>query len=227
MAAGLKNPMPPIVSLVGRPDSGKTTLLEKLIPELCRRGHRVGTIKHHMHAFEMDRPGKDTWRHKQAGASVVALSSPTGLGIIRDVAGDPPVAELVARYFHDVDLVLTEGYKRLGLAKIEVHRQALHSEPLPDRDHTWVALASDVPLDGELPCLALDDIPALADFLVERFIALCPRQETALLVNGAAIPLNNFAESFLRETILGMTSSLKGCADPEEIVITIRRKPEK
>ena len=68
--------MPPVVSFVGKPDSGKTTLLEKLIPELNRRGYRVGTIKHHVHQFEMDKPGKDTFRHKQAGARVVALSSP-------------------------------------------------------------------------------------------------------------------------------------------------------
>lgn len=217
--------MPPIVSLVGKPDSGKTTLLEKLIPELRRRGYRIGTIKHHVHAFEMDRPGKDTWRHRQAGASVVALSSPTGLGIIRDVPGDSPVEELVARYFPDVDLVLTEGYKRLDLPKIEVYRRALHREPLPDRDGTWVALASDVPVEEELPCLALDDIPALADFLVERFISPFPRRQTSLLVNGARIPLNRFAENFLRQSVLGMTSSLRGCTDPREVIITIRQDP--
>jgi len=215
--------MPPVVSLVGKPDSGKTTLLEKLIPELRRRGYRIGTIKHHVHAFEMDRPGKDTWRHRQAGASVVALSSPTGLGIIRDVPGDSPVAELVARYFYDADLVLTEGYKRLALPKIEVYRRALHSEPLPDRDETWLALASDTPVDGELPCLDLDDIPALADFLVERFIVPFPRQQTSLLVNGALIPLNRFVENFLRRAVLGMTSSLNGCANPREVIITIRQ----
>lgn len=220
--------MPPVVSLVGKPDSGKTTLLEKLIPELRGRGYRIGTIKHHVHAFAMDQPGKDTFRHKQAGASIVALSSPTGLGIIRDVPGDSAVEELVARYFFDVDLVLTEGYKQLGLPKIEIHRQALHSEPLPDRNSTWVALVSDAPVAGELlPCLALDDIPALADFLVSRFITPFPRQQTSLLVNGAPVFLNNFVENFLRQTVLGMTCSLKGCEDPREIVLTVRRETEK
>jgi len=218
--------MPPVISFIGKPDSGKTTLLEKIIPELRRRGYRIGTIKHHVHAFEMDKPGKDTWRHKQAGANTVALSSPTGLGIIRDVPGDLAVEELIGRYFHDVDLVITEGYKRLALPKIEVYRQALHPEPLPDRDATWVALTSDVRLPGDLPCLALDDIQGLADFLEERFIKPFPKQKTTLLVNGKPVALNCFVESFLRKAITGMTCSLKGCENPQEIVITIRQENE-
>ncbi len=217
--------MPPVIAFIGKPDSGKTTLLEKLIPELRRRGYRVGTIKHHVHTFEMDKPGKDTWRHKQAGASTVALSSPTGLGIIRDVDGDLTIEELVGRYYGDIDLVLTEGYKRLGLPKIEVFRQALHAEPLPDRDDTWVAMVSDSSCPTDLPCFALDDVVGLADFLEERFIKPFPRQKTSLLVNGQPVYLNTFVESFLRQAITGMTCSLKGCQHPEEIIITIRQAP--
>lgn len=217
--------MPPVIAFIGQPDSGKTTLLEKLIPELRRRGYRIGTIKHHVHTFEMDKPGKDTWRHKQAGASTVALSSPTGLGIIRDVPGDLSVAELVGRYYGDIDLVITEGYKRLGLPKIEVFRRALHGEPLPDRDNTWVAMVSDAPGPDDIPCFALDDIIGLADFLENRFIKPFPRQKTSLLVNGQPVYLNSFVESFLRQAITGMTCSLKGCQDPREIIITIRQTP--
>jgi len=217
--------MPPVIAFIGQPDSGKTTLLEKLIPELRRRGYRIGTIKHHVHTFEMDKPGKDTWRHKQAGASTVALSSPTGLGIIRDVPGDLTIEELVGRYYGDIDLVITEGYKRLGLPKIEVFRRALHGEPLPDRDKTWVAMVSDAPGPEDIPCFALDDIIGLADFLENRFIKPFPRQKTSLLVNGQPVYLNSFVESFLRQAITGMTCSLKGCQDPREIIITIRQTP--
>ncbi|MBU4033355.1 MAG: molybdopterin-guanine dinucleotide biosynthesis protein B [Proteobacteria bacterium] len=217
--------MPPVIAFIGQPDSGKTTLLEKLIPELRRRGYRIGTIKHHVHAFEMDKPGKDTWRHKQAGASTVALSSPTGLGIIRDVPGDLTIEELVGRYYGDIDLVITEGYKRLGLPKIEVFRRALHGEPLPDRDKTWVAMVSDAPGPEDIPCFALDDIIGLANFLENRFIKPFPRQKTSLLVNGQPVYLNSFVESFLRQAITGMTCSLKGCQDPREIIITIRQTP--
>jgi len=216
--------MPPVISLVGKPDSGKTTLLEKLIPELCRRGHRVGTIKHHVHEFEMDKPGKDTWKHKKAGACVVTLSSPTGLGLIRDVASELTIEELVGRYYGDTDLVIAEGYKRLGLPKIEVFRQAIHEEPLPGRDETWVAMVSDnCAAAGNLPCFALDDVAGLAEFVEVHFIKPFPRQKTSLLVNGRPVPLNNFVESFLRQAITGMTCSLKGCENPEEIIITIRR----
>lgn len=213
--------MPPVVSFVGKPDSGKTTLLEKLIPELNRRGYRVGTIKHHVHRFEMDKPGKDTFRHKQAGARVVALSSPTGLGVIRDVDGDSDVESLVARYFGDVDLVIAEGYKRLDLPKIEVHRSALHLEPLANRDETWVAMVSDVQAECNLPCFGLDDFEGLATFLIERFIVPAKGGKTSLIVNGVCIPLNSFVEEFLRRAVIGMTSSLKGCDDPKQIVLTI------
>jgi molybdopterin-guanine dinucleotide biosynthesis adapter protein len=215
--------MPPVIAFIGKPDSGKTTLLEKLIPELRRRGYRIGTIKHHVHTFEMDKPGKDTWRHKQAGAATVALSSPTGLGIIRDVDGDLTIEELVGRYFGDTDLVITEGYKRLRLPKIEVFRRALHADPLPDRDETWVAMVSDTQGPEDLPCFALDDAAGLADFLETRFIKPFPRQKTSLLVNGQPVYLNSFVESFLRQAITGMTCSLKGCQNPREIIISIRQ----
>lgn len=161
--------MPAIVSLIGKANSGKTTLLETLIPALSARGIRVGTIKHHVHEFEMDRPGKDTWRHKQAGARIVALSSPTGLGIIRDTDHDLPLMEVVERYFDEVDLVLTEGYKGGPARKIEIFRSAAHTSPLANRDATWLAMVSDRQMDFGLPRFALDDAEGLADFLIATF----------------------------------------------------------
>jgi molybdopterin-guanine dinucleotide biosynthesis protein B len=214
--------MPPVIALVGRPDCGKTTLLEKLLPELNRRGLKVGTIKHHVHAFEMDREGKDTWRHKRAGAHVVALSSPTGLGVIRDTDHDPAVPELLDRYFYDVDLVLAEGYKHTDLPKIEVFRSSVHAAPLPDRDATWLALVSDLRPEGDLPWFGLEEIAALADFLMARQPKPPPPPRASLLVDGQSVALNNFVEQILAKTITGMTSSLKGCAQAREITITIR-----
>lgn len=163
-------PKPPIVSLVGKSNSGKTTLLEKLIPALSLRGVRVGIIKHHVHTFDMDQPDKDTWRHRQAGAAVVALSSPTGLGVIRDVEREFTLDEVVGRYFNDVDLVITEGYKSGPAPKIEIFRAAVHREPLPNRDETWLAMVSDQPLKLGLPVFGLDDAAGLADFLIDTLL---------------------------------------------------------
>lgn len=161
--------MPPIISFVGRPGSGKTTLLERLIPQLVARGCRVGVIKHHVHAFTMDQPGKDTWRLKKAGAQAVALSSPTGLGIIRDVDVDSDLPELGARYFFDMDLLLTEGYKRQDQPKVEVFRRAVHERPLGDELTNLVAMVTDVALPCAVPQFGFDALADLVDFLV-RFI---------------------------------------------------------
>ncbi|MFH7320487.1 molybdopterin-guanine dinucleotide biosynthesis protein B [Desulfurivibrio sp. D14AmB] len=222
---------PPVIALVGKPDCGKTTLLEKLLPELSRRGYRVGTIKHHVHEFAMDTPGKDTWRHKQAGAHTVMLSSPTGIGLVRDTDHDLGVEELVTRYFGELDLVLAEGYKRTALPKIEVYRRAIHPEPLPDRDDSWIALVSDIPLAGGLPCFSPDQVAAIADLLEQRFLppaklpmAAAPPAIT-LTVNGNPIPLNRFASAFLQRGILGMIASLRGCEDPQTIGISINNRP--
>lgn len=218
----IKAMLPQILALVGRPDSGKTTLLEKLLPELNLRGYRIGTIKHHVHQFEMDRPGKDTWRHKQAGASTVALSSPTGLGIIRDVDHDQAIEELLDRYYYDVDLVIAEGYKSTALPKIEIFRRDTHKSPLENRDETWVAMISDATPVSDIPCFDLADIAGIADFIVANFISSRNIPAATLLVDGKPVRLNSFVEDFMCKSIQGMTASLKGCENAGEITITIR-----
>ena len=221
---------PPIVSFIARPDHGKTTLLEKLIPELTRRGLKIGTIKHHVHHFEMDKPGKDTWRLKQAGAHTVALSSPTGLGVIMDVNEDTPIQKLVSLYFTDVDLVLKEGYKTGLSPKIEIFRKEISPSPLKNRDNSWIAFVTDTELKTVLPQFGFDDISGLASFLEDTFLGNSIQPKTHLVVDGKAIFLNSFAETFLRESVFGMISSLKGCESPQKITLTInsgqlRRKP--
>lgn len=160
----------PIVSFVARPGHGKTTVIEALIPALRRKGYRVGTIKHHVHTFMMDQPGKDTYRHKEAGARTTALASPTGLAIIQDVERDPAPDEIAALYFHDVDLILTEGYKSGTTPKIEVFRKEVSPHPLANRDDTWLAFVSDNLISGHLPVFSPDDVTGLADFLIRKFL---------------------------------------------------------
>jgi molybdopterin-guanine dinucleotide biosynthesis protein B len=162
--------MPPVLALIGKPNCGKTTLIEKLIPALVEKGVRVGTIKHHHGDIRMDTPGKDTWRHKQAGAQVVLLASPVGIGLIQDTAGDTPVEDLVSRYFQEVDLVIAEGYKWSTLPKIEVFRSTVYDEPMQEPGKSLIAMVSDVEIRQDLPWFKYDDIGSLVEFILEKII---------------------------------------------------------
>jgi len=159
---------PAIVSIVGFSGSGKTTLLEKLIHELMSRRYRVGTIKHDVHGFEMDTPGKDSWRHKQAGAVTTIISSPHQIGMVMDVDHDHDPNEL-KRFLQDVDIVFTEGYKRGDKPKVEVFRAGLRDEPLCKDDDHLIALVTDTEVELGVPRFSLDDVKGLGDFLVNHF----------------------------------------------------------
>jgi molybdopterin-guanine dinucleotide biosynthesis protein B len=159
-----------VVSIVGKSDSGKTTLIEKLIPILKDRGYRVASIKHDVHGFEMDREGKDTYRHFHSGADAVLISSPNKIALIKRVDQPSSLDELVERYYPDMDIVITEGFKRLDKPKIEVFRSAIHEQPLCTAADNRVALASDVPLDVDCPRFDINDAKGIADFIEERFL---------------------------------------------------------
>lgn len=167
---------PPIVSIVGRTNSGKTTLIERLLPALARRGWRVGTIKHHHHGdFEADTPGKDSWRHQRAGAVATALVGAHRLAVFERLEQEPSPAEMVRRCFLEPpDLILTEGYRDAGFPKVEVLRAAREGEPLCLGEPTLIALVTDTDRDLGVPRFALDDAEGLADFLAARFLAAPP-----------------------------------------------------
>lgn len=164
MAAGT-----PIISVVGKSNTGKTTLLIKLLRELKMRGYRVATIKHNAHGFDIDYPGKDTWRHYDAGADVVVISSPVKMAIIEKVNGEIPLDAIAGR-IQDVDLIITEGYKRGDKPKIEVHRAAVPGKLL-SRPEELLAVATDEPLDTEAPCYDLDDAAGLVDLIEAKILA--------------------------------------------------------
>lgn len=159
----------PIVCVAGRSNVGKTTLLEKLIPSLKQRGYRVATIKHHSHpGFEMDQPGKDTWRHAQAGSDHVVIAAPDKVASIRRVEREPTLDEL-ATTITDVDIILTEGFKRSDKPKIEVIRAERSVEPIC-RPEELVAIATDVPIALNVPQFGLDDTEGLAELLEKNFL---------------------------------------------------------
>jgi molybdopterin-guanine dinucleotide biosynthesis adapter protein len=153
----------PVVSLVGMSGVGKTTALEKIIRELKRREYKVGTVKHDSHGFDVDRPGKDTWRHAQAGSDAVVISGPRKLALIRQLESELPLDDIV-RLIDDVDLIITEGYKRGNKPKIEVTRLERGTELLCQADEL-IALMTDYPVDMQVPQYALDDAAGVVDLL--------------------------------------------------------------
>ncbi|HIP95941.1 MAG TPA: molybdopterin-guanine dinucleotide biosynthesis protein B [Anaerolineae bacterium] len=160
--------MIPVVCIVGESGVGKTTFLEKLIAELKRRGYRVGTIKHHIHDFEVDRPGKDSWRHARAGSDVVVIASPYKLSLIERLEREPTLDEVAAR-ITGVDIILAEGYKHSDKPKIEVFRREMGGALLSTPDEL-VALVTDQPVDLNVPQFDPDDAVGAASLLEARFL---------------------------------------------------------
>jgi molybdopterin-guanine dinucleotide biosynthesis protein B len=161
--------MIPIVSVVGKSGAGKTTFLEELIREIKRRGYRLAVVKHDTHGFEIDRPGKDTWRMAQAGSDVVVISSPEKMAMIKKTGRDLPLDEIAQYIGDDVDLILSEGYKREDKPKIEVSRKEVSSELLCTEDEL-LALATDQEFDINVPHFALDDVRGLVDLLERQVL---------------------------------------------------------
>ena len=158
----------PALSVVGKSDTGKTTLLERLIPELKRRGYRVAVIKHDAHGFSIDVPGKDSWRLAKAGADQVFISSRGKLAHVQKLSEESPVEEIVDG-IAGVDIILTEGYKAGPLPKIEVSRRA-RSQGLICSEKELVAIASDQRFPLEVPQFDLDDAAGLVDLIERRYV---------------------------------------------------------
>jgi len=162
---------PPIVCFVGHSNSGKTTLIEKLIPELTREGYRIATIKHAGHGFDLDTEGKDSWRHKRAGASQVVVLSKGSLAMFTDVPEELPVEEVRDRFVNDgIDLIIAEGWKSEGFPKVVVVREELQEVNVSLEG--LLAVASIKPIETDAPWFDRDDVQGLAKIIISRF----PRQ---------------------------------------------------
>ncbi|MBU8538565.1 molybdopterin-guanine dinucleotide biosynthesis protein B [Falsiroseomonas tokyonensis] len=163
-----------LIGLAGWSGSGKTTLLSRLIPELAARGVAVSTVKHAHHHFDVDRPGKDSFVHRESGARQVLVSSARRWALMTELRGaaEPPLTELLAR-LDAVDLVIVEGFKRDPHPKIEVFRDANAKPWLHPEDPAIIGIAADVaPPAGRLPHLHLDDVAGIADLVLARAVTL-------------------------------------------------------
>jgi len=158
----------PIVCFVGRSNSGKTTFIERVIPELVRAGYKVATVKHAGHGFDLDTEGKDSWRHKQADASSVVILSKGSMALFAD-ASDQLNAEDVRDRFLDgtYDLIIAEGWKHEGYPKIVIVRDRFGEVPISTEG--LLAVVSDKPVDLAVPVFGLDDVPAVATLIMKQF----------------------------------------------------------
>jgi molybdopterin-guanine dinucleotide biosynthesis protein B len=215
--------MPPIVSIVGKSDTGKTALIQKLIQELKSRGYRVATIKHTPQDLAFDQPEKDSWRHIQAGSEATAISSPDRMALIKPVSQALTVDQVAHYLGEDYDIILAEGFKESNTPKIEVHRQKV-GPPL-STIKKLIAIVTDEPLETKTRQFSPEDIKGLATLLEEGFIKPQKRR-TILYVNNAPITLTTFPKEIITNTLLGMVSALKGVGPVKSLEILLRKDPD-
>ena len=213
--------MPAIVSIVGNSKSGKTTIIEKLIRELKSRGYRVATIKHAPQGTTLDEPDKDSSRHLQAGSEATIIGSKDKAVLIKPVASNITLDEIVKLFGEEFDIILTEGFKQGNAPKIEVHRKET-GPPLSDIKKL-IAIATDEPLETKTRQFSLDDIRGLADFVEEGFIK--PQGDRlSLYVNNVPVSLSMFPKEIIVNILLAMASSLKGIGKVSNLEVFLKKK---
>lgn len=213
--------MPPIVSIVGKSNSGKTTLLEKLITELKSRGYRVATIKHTHGNIAYPESKKDSDRHLNAGSEVSLVSAPDQLIMFKPLKEELSLEQIARVLGEDYDIIIAEGFKESDAPKIEVHRRE-NGPALKDVKKLF-AVATDEPLDTKVRQFSLEDAKGIADLIEEGFIK--PQKERlSLLVNDEPIVLSVFPRDFVTNVLLGMAHSLKGVDKIKTMKIFLKKE---
>jgi len=212
--------MPPIVSVIGKSKSGKTTLIEKLVQELKSRGYRVATIKHTPQGFDFDEVGKDSWRHIQAGSEATVISSPDKVVMIKPVDQDANLNEVAYLLGEDYDIIMAEGFKHGNAPKIEVHRKDA-GPPLEDIKKL-IGIVTDEPLEIKARQFSMDSVKGIADLIEKGFIK--PQKERiSLHINDIPITLTAFPKQIISNVLLAMASCLKGAGEIKSLQIFLRK----
>jgi len=213
--------MPPIISIVGKSESGKTTLLEKLIVELNRRGYHIATIKHTHSTIAYPYADKDSDKHLKAGSEAAVVSAPDRLLMVKPLKEELNLEQVARIIGEDYDIILAEGFKQSDAPKIEVHRRE-NSALLKDIKKIF-AIVTDEPLDTKIRQFSPDDSQGIADLIEEGFIK--PQKERlTLLINDEPISLNAFTKDFMANVFLGMANSLKGVGKIRTMKIFLKKE---
>jgi molybdopterin-guanine dinucleotide biosynthesis protein B len=214
--------MPPVVAIVGPSQSGKTTFIEKLIPELISRGYKVATVKHTHHHVVPEDPEKDSWRHLEAGASAVVLGTPRMVVLNRPASAETGLAEIVRLLGEDYDLVIAEGFKQeKSVPKIEVHRKA--AGPLLTALPNLLAVASDEKLTVQVPQFSLEDAGGVAG-LIEESVIKPDMPRSVIYADGFRVPMKGFIQDMVANIAEGIAASLKGIGEGKRIDIFVRKR---
>jgi molybdopterin-guanine dinucleotide biosynthesis protein B len=208
------------ISIVGHSKSGKTTLMEHLIRELKKRGRRVAAVKHAHDEFDLDRPGKDSWRYAEAGADAIALLGARRSALLRSHHPGYDFNEILLGAGGDADVVLIEGLSGGPHPKIETYRGDLGLGLRCDPEQLLAVVTED---DLEIDCkrLSPQEIGVIAD-VVERQAAARPSSGTELLINGLPLEIGSFTQKIIANTILGLVRSLKGVDEISTLSVRIR-----
>jgi molybdopterin-guanine dinucleotide biosynthesis protein B len=213
--------MPAIIAFVGPSEVGKTTLIEKLIKELKSRGYRVATMKHAGRESSLDEPGKDSWRHIQAGSEATILNTQDKAMLIKPMSPDTGIEEVARLFGEDPDIILADGFKASDVPKIEVHRKEI-GPPLTDIKKL-IAIATDELLDTKTRQFNLEDVKSIADFLEASFIK--PQGDRlALYINDIPINLTKFPKEIITNLLTAMAASLKVTGKVNSLKLFLKKK---
>jgi len=214
--------MPPILSIVGKSNSGKTTLLESLIAEMKQRGYKVAVIKHAGEDIELDTVNKDTWRFSRAGSDISAINAGQKLAIFKAVARDFNAGDLAAFICGDNDLLLTEGFKQSDYPKIEVHRKE-QGKDLVSPPEQLIAIVTDEPVEASVPQFGKDEARKIVDF-IEETILKRSTQDIDLFINDEPVALKPAARDLLSRTLIAMAPGIKSVSDIKSLRVSLRRR---
>ncbi len=210
--------MLPILLVAGKRKSGKTTLIENLIPVFVKKGYRVATIKHDVHGFEIDIPGKDTFRHREAGARITIISSPDKVAMVEQRDKELDFEEILERFIEDVDLVIAEGYKSHPYPKIEVYDG---KERILEGDENLIAVVGRNIKDEKIAVFDPEDYERIAEYVEEKVIKPYQKTNLWLFINDRYVPLKDFIRTMFTEIISGMLKALKKVGEPKKVVIKV------
>ncbi|MBI4330383.1 MAG: molybdopterin-guanine dinucleotide biosynthesis protein B [Chloroflexi bacterium] len=215
--------MIPIIAVVGRSNTGKTTLMERLVRELKQKGYRIAAVKHAAQELDMDKPGSDSSRLAEAGADAVWVNSPLGLYMHRTTTRNLRLDELPYYIGPGFDLILAEGFKESAGPKIEVHRREIGGELL-SLPHQLLAVVSDEALDVDVPLFSWDEAGELAELIEMNFLSQPPGEaEMDLFVEQNPIALNPFMVNILNRTVTAMVSVLKGVGEIRSVSLHFKK----